>query len=343
MPSSPTPALARHREAPRLPTREEAVGEAGQLQARGVSIEGAGVADRVYRAAILAFALCVPVLLVLILIEVGTAGWPALRQFGLQFLTSSAWDPVAGQFGAAPAIAGTIITSFIALALATPLALGGAIFISEFSPAWLRQPLSFFVDLLAAVPSVVYGLWGIFFLVPMLREQLMPFLRDTLHLGATPFFTGPAYGPSVLAAGLILTIMVLPYIAAVSREVLLAVPRSQREAALALGATRWETITGAVVPYASSGIIGGIILGLGRALGETMAVTMLIGNRHELSASLFAPGYTMASLIANEFSEATSDLHLSALMAVGFVLLVITLVVNGIARWLVWRTGGRSA
>jgi len=343
MPPSSTPALASHREIPPLPTFGDTVGDTGRLQPPRASIDGVGVADRVYRAAILAFALCVPVLLLLILIEVGAAGWPALRRFGLQFLTSSAWDPVAGQFGAAPAIAGTIITSFVALALATPLALGGAIFISEFSPSWLRQPLSFFVDLLAAVPSVVYGLWGIFFLVPLLRERLMPFLRDTLHLGVTPFFTGPAYGPSVLAAGLILAIMVLPYIAAVSREVLIAVPRSQREAALALGATRWETITGAVVPYARSGIIGGIILGLGRALGETMAVTMLIGNRHELSASLFAPGYTMASLIANEFSEATSDLHLSALMAVGFVLLLITLVVNGAARWLVWRTGGRRA
>ena len=308
-----------------------------------ISIEGAVLADRVYRAAILGFALCVPILLLLLLIEVGTAGWPALRQFGLSFLTTSVWDPVAGQFGAAPAIAGTIVTSIIALALATPLALGGAIFLSEFAPGWLRQPLSFFMDLLAAIPSVVYGLWGVFFLLPLLREQLMPFLRDTLHLGATPFFTGPAYGPSMLAAGLILSIMVLPYIAAVSREVLMAVPRSQREAALALGATRWETITGAVVPYARSGIIGGVILGLGRALGETMAVTMVIGNRHELSASLFAPGYTMASLIANEFSEATTDLHLSALMAVGFVLFLITLIVNAIARWLVWRTGGTRA
>jgi phosphate transport system permease protein len=193
-----------------------------------VSIEGAVVADRVYRAAIFGFALCVPILLLLIFIEVGMAGWPALRQFGFGFLTSSAWDPVAGQFGAAPAIAGTIITSIIALVIATPLALGGAIFLSDFSPAWLRQPLSFFIDLLAAVPSVVYGLWGVFFLLPLLREQIMPFLRDTLHLGATPFFTGPAYGPSVLAAGLILSIMVLPYIAAVSREVLMAVPRSQR-------------------------------------------------------------------------------------------------------------------
>ena len=300
------------------------------------------MADRVYRGALLIFALCIPALLLLIFIEVGRAGWPALRQFGPEFLTSSVWDPVHGEFGAAPAIVGTLVTALIALAIATPLAIGSAIFLSEFSPQWLRQPVSFLIDLLAAVPSVVYGLWGIFFLVPLLRSAVMPFLRDTLHLGATPFFSGPAYGPSVLAAGLILAIMVLPYIAAVSREVLLAVPRSQREAALALGATRWEAITGAVLPYARVGIIGGIILGLGRALGETMAVTMLIGNRHELSASLFAPGYTMASLIANEFSEATTDIHLSALMAVGFVLLVITLIVNAAARLLVRRVGGVS-
>jgi phosphate transport system permease protein len=168
----------------------------------------------------------------------------------------------------------------------------------------------------------------------------MPFVKDTLHLGGLPLFSGPAYGPSMFAAGCILAIMVLPYISAVTREVLMAVPRSQREAALALGATRWEMIWDAVLPFARSGIIGGIILGLGRALGETMAVTMVIGNRHEISSSLFAPGYTMASLIANEFSEATNDVHLSALMAVGFVLLLITLVVNAIARWLVWQTGG---
>jgi phosphate transport system permease protein len=309
---------------------------------RRPSLQRSVLADRVYRGAILCFALCIPALLLLIFLEVGRAGWPALRQFGFGFLTSSAWDPVHGEFGAAPAIVGTIVTSLLALAIATPLALGSAIFLSEFSPQWLRQPVSFLIDLLAAVPSVVYGLWGVFFLVPLLRSAVMPFLRDTLHLGATPFFSGPAYGPSVLAAGLILAIMVLPYIAAVSREVLLAVPRSQREAALALGATRWEAITGAVLPYARVGIIGGVILGLGRALGETMAVTMLIGNRHELSASLFAPGYTMASLIANEFSEATTDLHLSALMAVGFVLLIITLVVNAAARLLVRRVGGVS-
>ena len=303
------------------------------------SIEGSVLADRIYRLALLFFALCVPVLLLLIFIEVGRAGWPALHEFGFRFLTSSTWDPVKGDFGAAPAIVGTLLTSLIALVIATPLALGAAIFLSEFSPSWLRQPVSFFIDLLAAVPSVVYGLWAVFFLLPLMRTGVMPFLRDTLHLGATPFFSGPAYGPSVLSAGMILAIMVLPYIAAVSREVLLAVPRAQREAALALGATRWEAITGAVIPYARTGILGGIILGLGRALGETMAVTMVIGNRHDISASLFAPGYTMASLIANEFSEATTDIHISALMAVGFVLLVITLVVNGIARWMVSRMG----
>ena len=301
------------------------------------SIEGGGVGDRLYRWVITAFALCVPLLLSLIALEVFTAAWPAFRSFGLGFLTSSRWDAVEGSFGAAPAIFGTVVSSIIALVVATPLAVGVAIFLSEFAPPWLRQPVAFLVDLLAAIPSVVYGLWGIFVLVPLLRERVMPFLADTLHLGNTPLFSGPAYGPSMLAAGLILAVMVLPYISAVSREVLLAVPRSQREAALALGATRWETIWDAVLPYARSGILGGVILGLGRALGETMAVTMVIGNRPEISASLFAPGYTMASLIANEFSEATNDLHVSALMAVGAVLFVMTLIVNALARWLVWR------
>ena len=219
--------------------------------------------------------------------------------------------------------------------------MGVAIFLSEFAPRWLRQPVAFLVDLLAAIPSVVYGLWGILVLLPFLREHVMPFVQGHAASRRYPLFSGPAYGPSMFAAGLILAIMVLPYISAVTREVLLAVPRSQREAALALGATRWEMIWDAVLPYARSGIIGGIILGLGRALGETMAVTMVIGNRHEISASLFAPGYTMASLIANEFSEATNDLHVSALMAVGAGLFVVTIIVNVIARWLVWQ--GRGA
>jgi phosphate transport system permease protein len=300
-------------------------------------IVGGAVGDKIYVAVITGFAVGVPLLLALIFWEVLVAAWPALSQFGLSFLTESDWDPVQHRFGAAPAIYGTIVTSVIALVIATPLALGVAIFLSEYAPRWLRQPVAFFVDLLAAIPSVVYGLWGIFVLIPLLRQHVIPFLRDTLHLGATPLFTGPTYGNSLLAAGLILAIMVLPYISSVSREVLLAVPRSQREAAMALGATRWETIQKAVIPFARSGIIGGIILGLGRALGETMAVTMLIGNRQEISASLLAPGNTMASIIANQFSEASDDLHFSALMAVGFVLLVVTLIVNAIARWLVWR------
>ncbi|MEJ2678122.1 MAG: phosphate ABC transporter permease subunit PstC [Gemmatimonadota bacterium] len=301
-------------------------------------IQGGGVGDRVYDGVITAFAVAVPVLLLVIFGVVTVAAWPALKTFGFSFLTSSEWNPVKKQFGAAPAIYGTIVSSLLALLLATPLALGVAIFLSEYAPGWVRRPVAFAVDLLAAIPSVVYGLWGIFVLIPILRSYVMPFLRDTLHLGATPFFSGPAYGPSMLAAGVILAIMILPYISAVSREVMMAVPRSQREAALALGATRWEMIRGSVLPFAKSGVVGGVILGLGRALGETMAVTMVIGNRQEISASLFAPGYTMASIIANQFTEATGDLHLSALMAVGFVLFIITLVVNAGARWLVWRT-----
>lgn len=307
-----------------------------------VAIHGRHIGDRLYYGAITFFAACIPALVVLIALEIAIAGWPTFRHFGFSFLTSSDWDPVKERFGAAPAIYGTLVSSAIALALATPLALGASLFLSEFSPRWLRQPAAFLVDLLAAIPSVVYGLWGIFVLLPLLRDPVMPFLRDTLGLGNTPFFRGPAYGPSMLAAGIILAIMVLPYIASVSREVLLAVPRTQREAAMALGATRWEAIWHAVLPYARSGIIGGVILGLGRALGETMAVTMVIGNRQEIAASLLAPGYTMASLIANEFSEASSDAHLSALMAVGLTLFVITIVVNALARWLVWRVN-RSA
>jgi phosphate transport system permease protein len=301
-------------------------------------IEGSSIGDRAYRWTTTAFALVIPVLLVAIAGAVFTAGWPALSKFGFGFFTHSEWDAVNGRFGAAPAVFGTIVSSVIALVLATPLAVGVAIFLSEFAPPWLRLPVAFFVDLLAAIPSVVYGLWGILVLMPFLRGQVMPFVKETLHLGDFPLFSGPAYGPSMFAGGCILAIMVLPYISAVTREVLLAVPRSQREAALALGATRWEMIWDAVLPFARSGIIGGIILGLGRALGETMAVTMVIGNSHDISASLFAPGYTMASLIANEFSEATNDLHLSALMAVGAGLFVVTIVVNAVARWLVWRT-----
>jgi phosphate transport system permease protein len=311
--------------------------DAVPAERRRLKVHETAIGDRIYEIITTACALVIPALVIAIAIAIFSGAWPAFSKLGLSIVTSSDWDVQAGKFGAAPAIFGTLVSSVLALVIATPLAIGVAVFLSEFSPIWLRQPIGFLVDLLAAVPSVVYGLWGIFVLVPLLREQVMPFLRDRLHLGATPFFAGPAYGPSMLAAGVILAIMALPYISAVSREVLMAVPRSQREAALALGATRWEMIRDAVIPYARSGIIGGIMLGLGRALGETMAVTMVIGNRAEISASLFAPGYTMASLIANQFSEATSDLHQSALLAVGAILFVITLIVNAIARWLVWQ------
>ena len=310
---------------------------------RTLRVNASAFSDKVYEALTAACALVVPGLVVAIAVAVFAAAWPAFSKLGLSIVTTSDWDVAAGHFGAAPAIFGTLVSSAVALIIATPLAIGVAVFLSEFSPTWLRQPVGFLVDLLAAIPSVVYGLWGIFVLIPLLREHVMPFLRDTLHLGATPFFRGPAYGPSMLAAGVILSIMALPYISSVSREVLMAVPRSQREAALALGATRWEMIRDAVIPYARSGIIGGIMLGLGRALGETMAVTMVIGNRPEISASLLAPGYTMASLIANEFSEATNDLHLSALMAVGAILFIITLIVNAGARWLVWSVSRKRA
>jgi phosphate transport system permease protein len=321
----------------------DAPGPQGGDDALVARIEGGAIGDRIYKGAITFFALCIPLLLVAIALEIGIAGWPAFARFGFSFLTTSTWDPVREVFGAASAIYGTLVSSAIALVLATPLAIGVALFLSDLAPRWLRQPVGFLVDLLAAIPSVVYGLWGIFVLLPLIREYVAPFFQKTLGLSDVALFSGPAYGNSMLAAGLILAIMVLPYISSVSREVLLAVPRSQREAALALGSTRWEMVWGAVLPYAKSGIVGGVILGLGRALGETMAVTMLIGNRHDISASLFAPGYTMASLIANEFSEASKDIHLSALMAVGFALFLITIVVNAIARWLVWRVSGGAS
>lgn len=302
----------------------------------------AGWGDRLYGGVITTCALAIPLLLVLVAAIVARSAWPAVVTVGADLVTGTTWDVPRGQFGALPAILGTLASSLLSLLIATPLALGVAIFVSELAPPAIRRPFAFLVDVLAAIPSVVYGLWALYVLVPFLREVVMPFLGDTLGLRALPLFAGPAYGPSLLAAALVLAVMVLPYIAAVAREVLQAVPRSQREAALALGATRWEMIRDAVLPYARTGLIGATILGLGRALGETMAVTMVIGNRHEIPSSLFQPAYTMASLLANEFAEASGDLHLSALMAVAGVLLAITLLVNAIARWLVWRTEPRA-
>jgi phosphate transport system permease protein len=298
-------------------------------------LHGGAAGDRAFRWVLALAALLIPVLLGFLVAELASGARLAIGKFGLHFLATSTWDPVADQFGALPLIFGTLISSFLALLIAVPLSLGVAIFLTEFAPPVIRRPIAFVVELLAAIPSVVYGLWGIYFLIPILRKSVFPFLRG--GLGFLPFFQGPIYGPSMLSAGIILAIMVMPYIMSVSREVLATVPGSQREAALALGATRWEAAWTVVVPYARSGIVGAVILGLGRALGETMAVTMLIGNRHEIAASLFAPGYTMAAAIANEFTEAATDMHFSALAYVALVLFSVTVLVNALARLLIWR------
>ena len=297
--------------------------------------------DRIYQRALTAFALALPALILVILGVLLVDALPALRRFGPSFLWTSTWDPVAEVYGAAPMIFGTLASSLLALLLAVPLALSVAIFLTEFSPRWLRQPVAFLVELLAAIPSVVYGTWGIFVLIPFLRSYVVPPLK--VLLGWTPFLQGVFYGNSLLAGGIILAIMIVPYIAAVSREVLLAVPTSQREAALAMGATRWEAVRTAVLPYGRAGLIGAVILGLGRALGETMAVTMVIGNRHDIGVSVLQPAYTMAAAIANELSEATTGMYQSALVEVGLILFVLTVVVNAIARILIWRVARGAA
>lgn len=300
-------------------------------------------ADVVYGLVLLLFGLAIPVLFAFILYRVGSAAMPAVTQFGWSFIGSSEWNPVAGEFGALPFIVGTLLTSGLALLIAVPLAVGLAIFLTELAPRWLAGPISFATELLAAIPSVVYGLWGFFVLVPWLRSSIMePVIAAAGD--RVPWLSGPAFGPSILAGGVILSIMIVPFISAVSREVLAAVPRAQREAALALGATRWEMTWQVALPYALPGIIGATILGLGRALGETMAITMVIGNTPDLPGSLFAPGYSMASVLANEFAEASGDLYLAALMEVALLLFGITIIVNSIARFLVWRvarSGGR--
>ena len=298
-------------------------------------------ADALYSAALLAFGLTIPLLFAFILFRVGSAALPAIRAFGASFVTSSEWDPVAGQFGALPFLFGTVASSLLALLVAVPLAVGLAIFLTELAPRWLAGPVGFATELLAAIPSVIYGLWGIFVLVPWLRESIQQPVADAVgdRIG---WLSGPAYGSSLMAGGAILAIMIIPFISAVSREVLAAVPRDQREAALALGATRWEMTWQVALPYALPGIIGAIILGLGRALGETMAITMVIGNRPEIPGSLFAPGYTMASVLANEFAEASSDLYLASLMEIGLLLFGITVIVNACARFLVWRVSLRA-
>jgi phosphate transport system permease protein len=291
-------------------------------------------ADKLFSSAMLVAALSVLGIVLLILTELYSQSKLSINQFGWKFFTSSNWDPVAGDFGALPFIYGTLVSSFLALLIAVPLGIGVAIFMNEMCPRPLRAPFSYLVELLAAIPSVIYGLWGIFVLVPIMRVYVQPFLAA--HFGWTGFFTGPMYGIGMLPASVILAIMVIPFISSITREVMLAVPQPQREAVLALGATRWEMLQIGVLRNARIGIMGGIVLALGRALGETMAVTMLIGNRPEIAKSLFAPGYTMASVIANEFSEATENLYLSALVEIGLALFLVTIIVNILAQALIW-------
>ena len=293
--------------------------------------------DRLFRWVTAVFAGVIVITLAAMALQMLRASGPSLSRFGVGFLASRQWDVIHEDFGALPFIFGTVVSSLLGLVVAVPVALGVAIFLSELAPPWLTRPLGFVVELLAAIPSVVYGLWGIFVLAPWLRTTVEPFLGDTL--GFLPFFKGTPHGQGMLAAGLILAIMILPTIASISRDVLRAAPGVLREGALALGATRWEAIRSALLPFVRSGLVGAVVLGLGRALGETMAVTMVIGNRSEIAASLFAPSHTMASVIANEYAEASSDVHLAALSEIGLILFAVTLLLNIGARLLVWRVG----
>ena len=292
--------------------------------------------DVVARLVVLIFAAMVLLIAVILVFELWRGSEPARQKLGWRFLSSSLWNPVSEEFGALPFIYGTVVTSVLALLISVPLGLGAAIFLSELAPPGISSGLTFLVELLAAVPSVIYGLLAIFTLVPLMRTYGQPFLKSTL--GFLPFFQGPAFGVGCLTAGMILAVMTFPFIISVSRESLLAVPREQREAALALGSTRWETTWQVVVPYAKLGIMGSIFLALARALGETMAVTMVIGNDPSIHASLFAPGYSIAAVIANEFSEATGSIHRAALVEVGLVLFCLTIVINGLARLLIIAT-----
>ncbi|MDQ3750005.1 MAG: phosphate ABC transporter permease subunit PstC [Acidobacteriota bacterium] len=296
--------------------------------------------DRIFR---IVLTICAALLLLIVaaMIAVMTqSSWLSIKEFGFGFLSGQTWDPVKGEFGALPFIYGTIVSSVLALLIATPISIGVAVFLVEQAPKNLARPMAFLVELLAAIPSVVYGLWAIFVLAPILRVYVQPFLQETL--GFLPFFKGTTTGIGMMTGGIILAIMITPIITAVVRDVLEAVPVTQREASLALGATKWET-TKIVLANASSGIAGAIILGLGRAIGETMAITMVIGNRPEISASLFDPGYTIASVIANEFTEATGDLYLSALIEIGLILFLVTFIVNGLAKLLILSVSRQTA
>jgi phosphate transport system permease protein len=297
--------------------------------------------DTVARLVALIFAAVVLLLVVVVVFRLWQDSAPSRHKFGWAFLWSSAWNPVTEEFGALPFLYGTVITSLVALLVSIPLGVGAAIFLSELAPAGISNALTFMVELLAAFPSVIYGLLAVLTLVPLMRSYVEPFLKSTL--GFLPFFRGPAFGVGYLTAALVLAIMTFPFIISVSRESLLAVPREQREAALALGATKWETTWNIVVPYAKLGIYGSIFLGLARALGETMAVTMVIGNSPELRTSLLAPGSTIAAVIANEFAEAGTGVRAAALVNLGLVLFCLTIIINGIARLLIIATTSRGS
>jgi phosphate transport system permease protein len=321
LPSDPTPGGAT--ETPPSPIRDF-------LSKRG----SGAIADKTFAMLMLLCASSIFAIVIFIATILVMRSKLSIMKFGFKFFLGTNWDPVSGDFGAMPFIFGTLATSLIALVLAVPLALGVAIFLTELCPKRLRGPISFLTELLAAIPSVVYGLWAVFVLVPIVRDQLGPFLVK--YFGWTGFFGGSNFGVGLLTASIILSIMILPIISSITRDIMLAVPNHQREAVLALGATRWEMIRTGVLRNARIGIVGAVILGLGRALGETMAVAMTIGNHPAISKSLFAPGNTLASVIANEFSEASDDLYLSALMEIGLALFLVTIVVNAIARLLVW-------
>jgi phosphate transport system permease protein len=297
--------------------------------------------DEIVRLITFLFAASVVLVTILLVYELWIGSALPRHKFGLHFLVTSVWDPIFDQFGALPFIYGTLVTAGVALFLAVPLGIGAAIFLAELAPAAVSDTLEFFIDLLAAVPSVIYGLLGVFIVIPMMREYIQPALKKSL--GFLPLFQGPAYGVGFLTAGIVLAIMVIPYIISVSREVLLSVPRDQREAALGLGSTRWESTWKVVVPFARTGIMGSIFLALARALGETMAVTMVVGNTPTISASLFAPGYSIAAVIANEFTEATGDLYLQSLIELGLVLFLLTFILNGLARLLIVATSQRGS
>ena len=297
-------------------------------------------ADRTFAVSVTALALLVPLTLAAITLLVVLDSLPSIQRFGLSFLATSTWDPVHAAFGAGAYLFGTLVTTAIAIALATPVAVGAAIFLTEYAPRVIRGPLAFLIELLAYIPSIVYGLWGLFVLVPLFRSEIDPFLQRTV--GQVPvigaLFSGSIVGTDLLMGGVILAVMVLPLLVAVTREVLLAVPPAQREGMIGLGATRWEAIAGAVLPYARVGIIGAVVLAVARAFGETMAVTLVAGNSStSIGPSLFTPGYTMASAIANQFTEASDPLHFSALVEIALVLLVVALVINTAARLLIRR------